>query len=80
MEVAGMWQPASLPHSFGAGCQGFHHVTHILPVQGNSCPFTQLLARSIQVKWSTGETRVDYLVPDEATADPPGQVLVGSHS
>lgn len=80
MEVAGMWQPASLPHSFGAGCQGFHHVTHILPIQGNSCPFTQLLAGSIQVKWSTGETRVDYLVPDEATADPPGQVLVGSHS
>lgn len=80
VEVAGRWQPASLPHSFGAGCRGFHHVTHILPIQGNSCPFAQLLAGSIQVKWSTGGTRVDYLVPSEATADPLGQALVASHS
>lgn len=70
------WGSQPPPHSFGAGCQGFHHVTDILPIQGNSCPFTQLLAGSIQVKWSTGGTRVDHLVPNETTAGPLGQALV----
>lgn len=66
----GGWDVAASPlppHSFGAGCQGFHCVTHILPIQGSSCSLTQLMADSIQVKWSTGETHVDYLVPNEAT-------------
>lgn len=72
MEMPGMGQPPPA-HSFGAGCQGFRHVTDILPIQGISCPFTQLLAGSIQ---STGETHVDYLVPKETIAGPLGQALV----
>lgn len=68
------------PHPLGAGCQGFHCVTQILPIQGNSCPLTQLLADSIQVKWSTAEAHVDYLVPCEAISGPLGQTIVARHS
>lgn len=49
-------------HPFRAGCQGFHSVTQILPIQGNSCPLTQLLADSTQVKWSTAEAHAAYRV------------------
>lgn len=79
-----MWQPGTShslpPHPFGAGCQGFHRVTQILPIQGNSCPLTQLLADSIQVKWSTAEAHVCYLVPREAISGPLGRARVARHS
>ena len=80
MEVGGMWQTgAPTPPSFGAGCQGFHCVTQILPIQRNSCPPTQLPADSIQLKWSTREAHVECLVPGEAISCPLGQAIVANH-
>lgn len=68
------------PNSFRDGCQGFHRVTQILPIWGNSCPFTQLRADSAQVKWSTAEAHADYLVPSEAISGLPGEAIVARHS
>lgn len=79
-DVAARDLPFPAPHRFGAGCQGFHRVTQILPIQGNSCPLTQLLADSIQVKWSTAEAHVRYLVPREAISGPLGRARVARHS
>ena len=79
-----MWQPGAShrppPTSFRDGCQGFHRVTQILPIRGNSCPFTQLRADSAQVKWSTAEAHEDYLVPSEAISGLPGEAIVARHS
>lgn len=71
---------APLSNHFAAGCQGFHCVTQILPIRGDGGPHPyQLLADFIQVNWSTGDTPVDYLVPNEAKLSPPGQATVARY-
>ena len=76
----GYGRQAPAPLSFGAGCQGFHCVTQILPIQRNSCPPTQLLGDSIQLEWRPREAHVGYLVPSEAISSPLGQAVVANHS
>lgn len=78
MGVVGMWL-AGTPSPPSFGCQGFHCVTQILSIQRSSCPFAQLPADSIPVKWSARDAHVENVVPDGAPSGPLGQALVANH-
>jgi hypothetical protein len=75
METEGFECGTPTPRHLYAGCQGFHHVTQILPIQGNGSPL------SASSRFYSGELVYLWLVgPKRCLFSSLGQAIVASCS